>query len=148
MEDEIKDRIAIRELIDAYGHHADRREADKQSALFTPDGVIKIYPGEPAENNLQATLTGRRELAAAFGGLMQYDITTHLNGQNTVKLDGNSATGECYCMSHHLWTEDGKRILMIMSIRYYDTYVRLDGSWYFAERKLIIDWVDKRNSEG
>ena len=34
---EAADRIAIRELIDAYAHCADRRDARGQMALFTED---------------------------------------------------------------------------------------------------------------
>jgi hypothetical protein len=33
---EAADRLAIKDLIDAYGHDADRREAEKQASLFTP----------------------------------------------------------------------------------------------------------------
>jgi len=32
---ELADRIAIRELVDAYAHRADRRDAGGQEALFT-----------------------------------------------------------------------------------------------------------------
>jgi hypothetical protein len=31
------DRLAIRQLVDAYAHCADRRDADGQKALFTQD---------------------------------------------------------------------------------------------------------------
>ena len=34
---EAADRLAIRELFDAYAHCADRRDAEGQKALFTPD---------------------------------------------------------------------------------------------------------------
>jgi hypothetical protein len=37
---EAGDRLAIKELIDAYAHDADRREAEKQANLFTVDGVM------------------------------------------------------------------------------------------------------------
>jgi hypothetical protein len=33
---------------------------------------------------------------------------------------------------------------MIASIRYLDTFVRQDGEWYFAERKLMVDWIETR----
>jgi SnoaL-like domain len=35
--EEAADRLAIRELFDAYAHCADRRDARGQMALFTPD---------------------------------------------------------------------------------------------------------------
>ena len=33
---------------------------------------------------------------------------------------------------------------MIASLRYYDTFVKRDGGWLFAERQLYVDWVDER----
>ena len=44
---EAADRVAIKEVIDSYSHDADRREPEKQAALFTPDGEIEIFQGEP-----------------------------------------------------------------------------------------------------
>jgi SnoaL-like domain len=59
----------------------------------------------------------------------------------------NTATGETYCLAHHLWVENGQRLLMVMGIRYYDTFVRVDGQWFFAKRQLIFDWIDKHPSK-
>ena len=43
-----------------------------------------------------------------FGDLNQYAATMHFNGQSTIYLDGDRATGESYCLAHHLTvTEDG-----------------------------------------
>ena len=33
---------------------------------------------------------------------------------------------------------------MLASLRYYDTFVKLDGVWLFAERLLHVDWMDER----
>jgi len=55
-------------------------------------------------------------------------------------LDGDHATGESYCLAHHIWVEDGQRVLMIMAIRYHDTFIRQDGRWLFVHRELITDW--------
>ena len=33
---------------------------------------------------------------------------------------------------------------MIASLRYLDTFTKLDRRWYFAERKLILDWCETR----
>ena len=40
--------------------------------------------------------------------------------------------------------EDGDRKIMIASLRYLDTFARIDRSWYFAERNLILDWSETR----
>ena len=141
------DRLAIRELVDAWARHADRREPERQAALFAEDGRVTVYMGEPETTEPVQVLTGRAEMVAAFEALRTYEATTHFNGQHTVTLDGDRATGETYCLAYHLWTSDGQRTLMIMSIRYLDAFVRRDGRWLFAERRLITDWTDRRLSE-
>jgi hypothetical protein len=33
---------------------------------------------------------------------------------------------------------------MIASLRYLDTFVKMDGAWLFAERLLYVDWMEER----
>jgi SnoaL-like protein len=40
---EAADRLALRELFDAYAHCADRRDAEGQKALFTDDTRFAVY---------------------------------------------------------------------------------------------------------
>ena len=138
------DRLAIRELFDAYAHCADRRDAEGQKALFTEDTRFSVFmDGEGTEPT--SVLEGREALTPVFADLNRYEVTTHFNGQSTVTLEGDRATGESYTVAHHLYTEDGTRKIMIASLRYLDTFVKLDGSWYFAERDLIVDWSETRS---
>ena len=143
---EISDRIAIRELVDAYSRHADRREPARQAALFTENAHLAVYAGDPATTVPDVELNGRTELQNAFASLNNYTATTHLNGQSTIEFDGDRATGETYCLAHHLSDQGGERILMVMAIRYFDVFVRVGGTWQFDDRALIIDWVDSRPS--
>jgi hypothetical protein len=104
---EAADRLAIRELVEAYAHCADRRDAKGQMALFTQD--------------------------------------THFVGQSTItSLSDDRATGEAYCLAHHVTVDGSARRLMVASLRYHDTFVKTDGAWLFAERLLFVDWVDER----
>ncbi len=48
-------------------------------------------------------------------------------------------------MAHHLTVNGGKRSLMIAALRYDDTFVKEDGIWLFAERKLYVDWIEERS---
>ena len=91
-------------------------------------------------------LDGRDALTPVFPDLNRYEATTHFNGQSTVNIDGDRATGESYTIAHHLFSEDGDRKIMIASLRYLDTFTKIDGSWYFAERKLLLDWSETRGS--
>jgi hypothetical protein len=33
---------------------------------------------------------------------------------------------------------------MIASIRYLDGFTKIDGVWYFLERRLLVDWMETR----
>jgi hypothetical protein len=141
---EAGDRLALRELLDAYAHCADRRDAEGQKALFTTDTRFAVYmDGE--QNDLSYVLDGREALSPVFEDLNRYEATTHFNGQSTVTLAGDAATGESYTMAHHVFTEAGLRKIMIASLRYLDIFAKLEGVWYFSERNLILDWSETRD---
>src|ERR1700759_2992580 len=99
------DRLAIRELIDAYAHCADRRDADGQKSLFTDDTHFVVYMEGQGSEPTQV-LDGRDALTPVFAALNDYQATMHFNGQSTIALDGDRATGESYCIAHHLFTAD------------------------------------------
>ena len=139
------DRLAIRELVDAYAHCADRRDAEGQKALFTEDTHFVVYMEGQGSEPTQV-LDGREALTPVFDDLNRYQATMHFNGQSTIALEGDRATGESYCIAHHLFTEDDERKLLVAWLRYRDTFVKADGAWLFAERKLYVDWAETRPS--
>ncbi len=139
------DRLAIRELVDAYAHCADRRDANRQKSLFTEDTHFVVYMDGQGSEPTQV-LDGREALTPVFDDLNRYQATMHFNGQSTIALDGDHATGESYCVAHHLFTEDGERKLMVAWLRYGDTFVKIDHAWLFAERNLYVDWTETRPS--
>jgi hypothetical protein len=141
---ESADRLAIRELVEAYAHCADRRDAKGQMALFTADTHFVVYMNAKNATPSQE-LHSREALAPVFAALNQYDATTHFVGQSTIlTLSNDRATGEAYCLAHHVTVDGGKRRLMVASLRYLDTFVKIDGSWLFAERLLYVDWLEER----
>src|SRR5437868_2871595 len=74
----------------------------------------------------------------------QYAATMHFLGQTTIlTLTRDRGTGETYCMPHHLTIDGKNRRLMIAALRYTDTFVKMDGTWLFAERKLYVDWLEQ-----
>ncbi|GAA2996153.1 nuclear transport factor 2 family protein [Streptomyces lactacystinicus] len=141
---EAADRLAIRRLVDAYAHCADRRDAEGQMALFTEDSRFLVHMDATAAEPTQE-LRGRAALAPVFADLNRYRTTTHFNGQSTVTLDGDRAEGETYCLAHHVSSGPAdERTIMIASIRYLDRFVKRDGGWFFAERRLLVDWTETR----
>jgi ketosteroid isomerase-like protein len=141
---EAADRLAIRELVEAYAYCADRRDAKGQMSLFTPDSHFVVYMNAKDPTPSQE-LHSREELAPVFAELNKYDATTHFVGQSTIfTLSGDKATGEAYCLAHHVTIDGGKRRLMVASLRYLDTFVKMDGTWLFVERLLYVDWLEER----
>ena len=94
-------RLAIRELIDAYARGADRRDAEGQKSLFTEDTHFVVYMDGQGSEPTQV-LDGREALTPVFDDLNRYHATMHFSGQSTIILDGDRATGESYCIAHHL----------------------------------------------
>jgi len=137
------DRLAIRGLIDAYAHCADRHDYEGQMALFTEDTRFLVFMDAKASTPSQA-VTRRADLRPVFEDLQQYETTTHFNGQSTVALNGSVATGECYCLAHHVRVHDGRSSLMVASLRHLDTYTKQAGRWLFSERRLMVDWMEIR----
>jgi SnoaL-like domain len=90
-------------------------------------------------------LHSREALARVFADLSQYHATTHFVGQSTIfTLNGDRATGEAYRLAHHVTVDGEKRRLMVASLRYLDTFTKIDGAWLFAERLLNVDWLEQR----
>jgi ketosteroid isomerase-like protein len=141
---EAADRLAIRELVEAYAYCADRRDAAGQMALFTPDTHFVVYMDAKSPTPSQE-LHSRAALASVFADLNQYQATMHFVGQSTISLlRENHATGQAYCLAHHLTVNGDHRRLMIATLRYLDSFAKVDGAWLFAERQLYVDWIEER----
>jgi len=141
---EAADRLSIRELVEAYAHCADRRDAKGQMALFTRDAHFVVYMNAKDPTPSQE-LHSREALAPVFNDLNKYVATMHFVGQSTIlSLTDDHATGEAYTLAHHLTVDGERRSLMIAALRYADTFVKTDGTWLFAERRLYVDWLEQR----
>jgi len=141
---EAADRLAIRELVEAYAYCADQRDAEGQMSLFTPDTHFVVYMD--AKNPMPSQeLHSREALSPVFADLNKYHATMHFLGQSTIlTLANNGATGQAYCFAQHLIVDGDQRRLMIAALRYLDTFAKIDGAWLFAERRLYVDWLEER----
>jgi hypothetical protein len=143
---EAADRLALRRLVDAWAHCADRRLAERQANLFVPDGTLLNYEGDPNTHAPHSTLKGRAAIRAALAVLNTFTVTLHMNGQSDVAVQGDRAIGETYCLVHEFTRQNEQRKCQTLGIRYYDSFLREENQWYFAERKLVIDFSDTRPS--
>jgi hypothetical protein len=142
-QEEAADRLAIRELFDAYARCADTRDAEGQKALFTEDTRFAVYMDGPGTEP-SYVLEGREALSPVFADLNRYEATMHFNGQSTVILDGSQATGDSYTIAHHVYTKNGARLMMVAWLHYLDTFAKVEQTWYIATRQIILKWSEVR----
>jgi hypothetical protein len=135
---ELADRVALRDLVDAYGIAVDDRDAAAYTAMFVPDGRLTVY----AFGSETPTADYRGE---GLGGLIEfvsrYPATLHFVGNHVCELDGDAASGQTYCLAHHLRGDDST---MLLVARYRDVYARVDGGWRFASRDCRLLWREDR----
>ena len=122
-DDETRDPPAHR---DVHRRARDRRQPTLTASVFTDDGVLQIYSGDPNEGGtLDRERMGRAEIETAMGGLARYRVTSHGLAQSTIDVHGSEAESETYCVAHHLTDhEDGSVSDRVMFIRYLDDWIR------------------------
>jgi uncharacterized protein (TIGR02246 family) len=140
---EMADRLAIRELVDAYADCADRHDAAGQMALFTEDADFIVY-GDRGNPVPTQRFRGRSALASICRQLEAYQVTMHVNGQNTTRIDGGRASGVTWCLVHQLKIEETARAISIAAVRYLDSYVKQGSGWLIRQRQVLVDWTETR----
>jgi len=141
------DRLALRDLVDAYARLVDQRDAGAVAALFTVDGRL-VSRLHDAATDAPIVRSGRDEIARALvAGLERYLATTHIVGGQVVTMEGDTAAGHTVALAHHVYEAGEGRRLLVMAVRYTDRYARQAGGWGFAERQLHLDWKEDRALE-
>lgn len=136
---ELLDKQALMELINAYCNAADRHDNDKMRALYHPDalddhGSFSQGPAMDFIDNLpriQAPML-----------ILQHHVTTV-----NLKLDGDYAEGEVYVIAFHQVRRDDAgagqpdAFDLLIGGRYFDKYEKRDGVWKFLHRSVVADWA-------
>ena len=55
-----------------------------------------------------------------------------------------SKSSKARCLTHDVTVNAGEIRLMLASLRYYDTFAKMDGAWLFAESLSYVGWGDER----
>jgi SnoaL-like domain len=79
-----------------------------------------------------------------MGLLRTFSTTFHLMANHLCATDGDAATGEVYCMAHHLIESADGTTDLVMYIRYRDAYARTGEGWRFARRDVMRQWTEER----
>jgi hypothetical protein len=141
----VTDQVALRALAERYAAGVDRRDRALFLSAFHADGVLVLLDrADPTQ--VAATRRGHAELGDVTELIARYDKTFHFIGNSRYEVDGDRATGEVYCVAHHLDTARHGGTDYVMMIRYLDTYTRRDGRWGIDERRLVTDWTELRTA--
>jgi hypothetical protein len=141
--DGLVDRLALRELVEAYASGADRRSGVEVAALFTADGRLVVRL-DPADDGPGAVRRGRAEIESAISTLRRYRATCHVIANTAASVDGDGATGRTGCVAHHVQGEPGAERDRVLYIRYDDTFVRFEGGWLIDTRVVNVEFVEER----
>lgn len=143
MQTETADLLELRRLVDAYASAVDDRDGAAMAALFVPDGALLVY--EAGSEELAYSYRGPDELATVASEMERlYERTFHFVGNFVCDVDGDRATGSPYCVAQHLRDDGRGPQIVVMPVRYRDTYVRTPAGWRFEERICIVQWRERR----
>jgi ketosteroid isomerase-like protein len=143
----LADQLELRQLAADYARGVDVPDGKRVADLFLPDGVLRIYHRGKAEPFSQRV--GREAIGSAMAGLTRYEKTMHVIANQYIDVVGDSATGETYCLAHHIREVEGKGLMnYVMAIRYLDEYRRADEGWRIAVRELRVEFTEDRPVTG
>ena len=65
-----------------------------------------------------------------------------LHRRARIRIDGDVAQVDTYCVAHHVSHPDdqGAQTDMVLGLRYVDRFERRQGEWKIALRTLVADW--------
>ena len=122
------DRLAIRELVDAYGDAVCRRDADAWVATWAPDGVWLIRG---------KTITGHAGLRAAWlSAMAAYQFVSFAGRPGAMQVDGDTATLRVQTSE---WLVPVAGLPRVQLGTYEDRLVKVRGDWLFAQRSFTVN---------
>ena len=139
--EELTARKELKALVDSYANESDRNNQDYYVNVFTEDCHVRVY----FNNKLGMDLKNVQDLIKAYKGFGAAKESFHMNGQQYVEFqDSQHATGTCYALAHLVNEKNGKDVLAVHGVRYYDKYVKKDGKWKISEREQYFVFSDIR----
>lgn len=128
------DKAALRTLAEEYAIGADRRDKTVWARVLSEDWVIEGPGFHYADRDACMDLIN--QLTDLF------TVTRHNIFNQTTDIDGDTASGETYCLSSHLSESDGVTTVLDWHLRYQDKWRRTQDGWVFTHRNLVLDWQE------
>lgn len=132
--EELLAREEIGDVVKRLARGTDRLDAEQIASCYHPDGIDdhNVFRGP-----------GDEFAAWVVEVLAPHAATMHFVGPPFVRLDGDVAQVDTYCVAHHISRPDdaGDQVDMVIGVRYVDRFERRDGRWLIARRVSAFDWT-------
>ncbi len=130
---ELLDKQAIYELLNAYFNAADRHDNEKMRQLYHEDAIDDhgaFFKG------LAMEFVDKLPEIQLPMEILHHNMTTV-----NIKLDGDYAEGEVYVLAFHKIKQEGGSFDLLIGGRYFDKYEKRDGVWKFIHKAVVADWA-------
>jgi hypothetical protein len=132
--DDLLAREEITDVVKRLARGTDRLDEELIASCYHPDGTDdhNVFQGTGAEFARWVVET-----------LPHFATTMHFVGPPLVRLEGDVAHVDTYCVAHHLGQAEGESSPsdLILGLRYVDRFERRDGRWLIARRVCVFDWT-------
>ena len=132
--EELLDRAEITDVVGRLARGTDRLDESLMADCYHADGFDD-------HNSFRGP--GHEFARWVCETLPHFQATTHFVGVPYIRLDGDGADVDTYCVAHHITRPDaeGQQTDLVLALRYVDRFERRDGRWRIARRVCAFDWT-------
>ena len=131
--DRLADRFELAELRARYNHYYDSGQIAEFAALFADDAECEMGPGNVVFG-VEAVREGAEKAFQFTTGAD--DFVRHISDLGVSEfLDDDHAAGRSHVVLHI-----GRQFHVVAAGTYHDRYVRVDGTWKFASRRVQFEY--------
>ena len=126
--DELLAREEITDVIKRLARGTDRLDEAAMASCYH-------YDGFDDHNSFRGS--GTEFAAWVCQVLPHFDATMHFIGPPAIRVEGETAQCDTYCVAHHVSGDAD----MVLGLRYVDRFERRESRWLIAKRVCAFDWT-------
>lgn len=127
---QVADQLEIDSLLSRYAEAIDRRDYQLLDTCFTPDALVDYSDADGVAGPYPEARAWLEEVLAPI------DEMQHFISNKQIKLDGDSATGECYTLNiNGFKLADSSSNHLVVGAKYIDEFTRTPKGWRISRRK-------------
>ena len=133
--DDVADRLAIDDLMDAYALALDTKDWDTLRTLFVPGAIVDYTEEGGVRGSIDEAIAWFQKAMAAF------TASQHFVTNRRVAIDGDTATAHAYIFSPlGAPNGNGGLALVFAGGSYEDELQRTPDGWRFKTRTIRASW--------